>query len=99
MFLNHNNHIKLLNIIQEKYCKNNYIGLINMASFLCQNSLHIHILTKSQFNHYKSNTIQFDQGLKNEKLVNIKKCINMLKTYIKYYESFNCNIIHQKLYY
>jgi len=96
MNLNNKNHIKVLEIIKNKYMNKDYECFLNIASITPQQvCLHIHIMSTG---HYKSIFSSLEQGSKIEKMLNIVKVINFLKLNITYYDNFKCDILlHDKI--
>jgi hypothetical protein len=96
MNLNNEKHIKVLEIIRNKYATNNYSCFLNIGCITPQQvCLHVHVIDT---NYYKSTFVGLEQGSRLEKMLDIKKVINILKLNKSYYNKFKCDVLlHDKI--
>ena len=96
MNLNNENHIKVLEIIKNKYATNIYSCFLNIGCITPQQvCLHIHVIDT---NYYKSTFASLEQGSRLDKMLDIKKVINILKLNKSYYNEFICDVLlHDKI--
>ena len=95
-------HIKLLNVINKKYFKNNKSCFINIGSMQpIALALHIHVINDE---YYKGSFANLEQGSRLEKMLSTKTALNLLNLEntlsIKYYSNpkFNIEVLtHDKI--